>query len=218
LWNTLLLKINPENPQERLINQVVECLNDGGVIIYPTDTVYGMGCDIKNKKAIERLCKIKNVSPEKTNFSCICEDVSIISNYATGVSTRVYKLMKQALPGPYTFILKASKNVPSHFQSRKKTVGIRVVDNAIPTEIVRKLGNPIVTTSLKHETGVEEYNTDPELIYERYAKLVDIVIDGGIGGHTASTIIDCSGGDDEVIVVREGLGSLDILEIREDSE
>ena len=211
----MLLKINSDTPQERLIDQVVECLQNGGIIIYPTDTVYGMGCDIKNKKAIERLCKIKGVSPEKTNFSCICDDVSILSNYATGVSTRVFKLMKQALPGPYTFILKASKNVPSHFQSRKKTVGIRVVANNIPTEIVRKLGNPIVTTSLKHDDNLLEYNTDPELIYERYSKLVDIVIDGGIGGNVASTIIDCSGGDEEVIVVREGAGSLDILDIKE---
>lgn len=209
----MLLKINPENPQERLIEQVVETLRNGGLIIYPTDTVYGLGCDIKNKKAIERLCQLKGVAPEKTNFSCICADVSILSEYASGVSTKVYKIMKQVLPGPYTFILRASKNIPSYFQSRKKTVGIRVVNNEIPTAIVRALGNPIVTTSLKHEDKIREYNTDPELIYERYEKLVDIVIDGGVGGNVASTIIDCSE-DDSVIVVREGLGSIDFLDIQ----
>lgn len=211
----LLLKINPENPQERLIEQVVQTLKDGGLIIYPTDTVYGLGCDIKNKKAIERLCQLKGVSPEKTNFSCICADVGILSEYATNVSTNVYKMMKHALPGPYTFILRASKNIPSHFQSRKKTVGIRVVANNIPTEIVKALGNPIVTTSLKHEDSILEYNTDPELIYERYSKLVDIVIDGGMGGNVASTIIDCSE-DDNIVIVREGLGPIDFLDIQND--
>lgn len=206
----MLLRINKDNPQERLIDQVVECLQNDGVIIYPTDTVYGLGCNIHSKKAIERVCRIKNANPEKVNFSCICEDLSIVSEYANGVSTPIYKLMKKTLPGPYTFILKASKKIPRHFQSTKKTVGIRVVDHLIPTMIVRKLGNPIVTTSLKHEDEILEYRTDPELIYERYEKFVDIVIDGGYGGNVPSTIIDCSE-EDEIILIREGLGAIDIL-------
>jgi tRNA threonylcarbamoyl adenosine modification protein (Sua5/YciO/YrdC/YwlC family) len=207
----ILLKIHKENPQERLLQKVVACLQNDGVIIYPTDTVYGLGCDIKSKKAIERICLIKNLSPEKANFSCICQDLSIISEYAIGVTTPVYKLMKKALPGPYTFILKASKNIPRHFQSPKKTVGIRVVDNPIPTEIVRLLGNPIVTTSLKHEDEILEYNTDPELIYDRYKKVVDIVIDGGAGGNIPSTVIDCSN-ENEILVLREGLGDPGIID------
>ncbi|MCS6903863.1 MAG: L-threonylcarbamoyladenylate synthase [Bacteroidia bacterium] len=206
----MLLKIHKDNPQPRLIEKVVECLKNDGVIIYPTDTVYGLGCDIKSKKAIERICLIKNLDPEKNHFSCICENVSIISEYAVGVSTPVYKLMKKALPGPYTFILKASKNIPRHFQSPKKTVGIRVVDHPIPTEIVRLLGNPIVTTSLKHEDEIIEYNTDPELIYEKYKKLVDIVIDAGAGGNIPSTVIDCSD-ENNITVLREGLGDPSII-------
>jgi tRNA threonylcarbamoyl adenosine modification protein (Sua5/YciO/YrdC/YwlC family) len=211
----LILKINADNPQERLINQVVETLEKGGIIIYPTDTVYGIGCDIKNKAAVERICLIKGVDPQKTNFSCICESPAIISEYASGVSTPVYKLMKQVLPGPYTFILKASKRIPSHFQSKKKSVGIRVVDHKIPTAIVARLGNPILTTSLKDTDDILEYITDPELIFERYKKLVDIVIDGGIGGSIASTVIDCSEEDGTVTVVREGLGPIDVLDIQE---
>ncbi len=213
----LLLKINPENPQDRHIDRVVECLRDGGVIIYPTDTVYGLGCDIKNRKAIERVAQIKGVDPSRTNFSCICPDLSILADYTTGVSNTVFKLMKAALPGPYTFILPASKNVPSFFQSKKKTVGIRVVSNPIPTLIVQRLGNPIVTTSLKHDDEILEYNTDPELIFERWGKLVDIVIDGGPGGNIASTIIDCSEGEGQITVLREGLGSLDLLDIQDEN-
>ena len=212
----LLLNINPETPQDRHIDRVVECLRDGGVIIYPTDTVYGLGCDIKNRKAIERVAQIKGVDPARTNFSCICPDLSILADYTTGVSNTVYKLMKAALPGPYTFILPASKNVPSFFQSKKKTVGIRIVSNPIPTLIVQRLGNPIVTTSLKHDDQVLEYNTDPELIFERWGKLVDIVIDGGPGGNIASTIIDCSEGEGQITVLREGLGSLDLLDIQDE--
>lgn len=198
------------------MERVVETLKDGGVIIYPTDTVYGLGCDINNKKAVERVAQIKGVNPANANFSCICEDVSIISEYAAQVSTPVFKLMKQLLPGPYTIIVKASKSIPSHFQSKKKTVGIRVVDHNIPTEIVRRLGNPILTTSLKGDDEVLEYNTDPELIYERYKKLVDIVIDGGFGGNMPSTVIDCSQGDDNIAVLREGLGPIDMFEIEEE--
>ena len=210
----MLIHINPDNPQERLIDTVVESLRVGGLIIYPTDTVYGLGCDIRNKKAVEQLCQIKGLDPEKTHFSCICESVSIISDYATGVDTQVYKLMKQSLPGPYTFILKASKKIPSHFLSKKKTVGIRVVDHKIPTEIVRRLGNPIVTTSLRDDDDAQEYRTDPELMYDKYRKLVNIVIDGGPGGVEPSTIIDCSE-EGKIIIVREGLGSIDMLEMAE---
>lgn len=206
----MILKINPENPQERLLDKVVKCLQDGGVIIYPTDTVYGIGCDITQKKAIERICQIKEISPDKVNFSCICEDVSIIADYASGVTTPIYKILRKALPGPYTFILRASKKVPHFFQSARKTVGIRVVDHNIPTELVRLLGNPIVTTSLKHDDEILEYRTDPELIYERYAKLVDIVVDGGYGGNVPSTVIDCTD-EDHIQVVREGLGEVDFL-------
>ncbi|MCS7074814.1 MAG: L-threonylcarbamoyladenylate synthase [Bacteroidia bacterium] len=206
----MLLKINPQNPQERLLNKVVDCLRDDGVIIYPTDTVYGIGCDIHSKKAIERICRIKGVKAEKANFSCICESLSIISEYAIHVSTPIYKMMKRVLPGPYTFILQASKKIPRHFQSDKKTVGIRIVNHKIPTEIVRLLGNPIVTTSLKIPDTILEYPTDAEIIYEMYEKLVDIVIDGGPGGIHASTIVDCSSGEDFEII-REGLGSTEDL-------
>jgi len=203
----MLLRINPQNPQQRLIERVVECLRGGGVIIYPTDTVYGLGCDIKNKRAIERLAQLKGTTIEKANFACILADLSDISEYAVQISTPVYKTMKRALPGPYTFILRASKTIPHFFVSNKKTVGIRVVDHSIPSEIVRQLGNPIVTTSLRDEDLYEEYFSDPELIHERYKGLVDIVIDGGYGGLIPSTIIDCS--EDEFKVIREGLGPVD---------
>ncbi len=203
-----LLRINPDNPQPRLIQQVVDVLQNDGVIIYPTDTVYALGCDVKSKKGLEKIAQIKGVSLEKAHFSCICENVGIISEFAVGVSTPVYKTMKRLLPGPYTFILKASKKIPHFFLTDKKTVGIRVVDHKIPTEIVRLLGNPLVTTSLRDElTG---YPTDAELIYERYKKQVDYVIDGGAGGMIASTVIDCTG--DDMLIVREGLGPVDVLD------
>lgn len=204
----MLLAIHPTDPQQRLIDRAVEVLADGGVIIYPTDTVYGLGCDILNRKAIERVARLKGVDPEKANFACICADLSIVADYAVNVSTPVYKLMRQALPGPYTFILRASKNIPHYFQSRKKSVGIRVVDHPIPTRIVERLGHPILTTSLKDEQHYLEYPTDPREIYERYQRLVDLVIDGGPGGVEPSTIIDCSGGEGEIRVVREGKGPL----------
>ncbi len=205
----MLIVIHPENPQERLIKQVVECLKSDGVIIYPTDTVYAMGCDIKSKKAIEKICRIKGVNPEKEHFACIAENVKIISDYAIQVSTPIYKVMKKVLPGPYTFILKASKNIPRHFQSKRKTIGIRVVNHNIPTEIVKKLGNPILTTSLKSDDTYLEYMNDAKEIYQKYGKLVDMVIDGGNCGLIPSTLVDCS--DDEIIVLREGLGDTEIL-------
>lgn len=205
------LRIHPENPQERLIQKVVDSLRKGGVVIYPTDTLYAMGCDINNKKALERVCRIKGIKPEKANFSCICESLKIIGEYSVRVTTPVYKLMKRALPGPYTFILEASKSIPRHFQSSKKTVGIRVVDHPIPTAIVEQLGNPILSTSLHSDDSFMEYPSDPEEIYEQYKNLVDIVVDGGWGNLVPSTVINCSNGEDNIEVIREGLGSLDIL-------
>jgi tRNA threonylcarbamoyl adenosine modification protein (Sua5/YciO/YrdC/YwlC family) len=191
----------------RKMKQVVECLKDGGTVIYPTDTVYGLGCDIFNKDAVEKVCRIKKVKLEKMNFSFICNDLSHISDYTLNVDTPTYKLMKRCLPGPFTFILKANNTVPRLFKNKKKTVGIRVPDNEIARCIVRELGNPIVTTSVHHEDDVIDYITDPYAIYERYQNIVDIIIDGGTGGYHPSTVIDCTG--DEPLVLREGLGKLE---------
>jgi len=204
-----LLVIHPDNPQPQRIQRVVELLKKGGVIIYPTDTVYGIGCDIHNSRAIERICKIKGIAPNKNNFSFMCNDLSHIAEYTRNLPTPIFKLMKKALPGPYTFILTANNNVPKLLNIKKQNVGIRIPDHQIPLTLVRELGNPIVTTSLKDDDNVLEYTTDPELILERYLHLVDLVIDGGFGGNLPSTIIDCTGTDPEV--VREGKGSLDIL-------
>lgn len=203
----MIIAIHPDNPQDRLIKQVVDCLRQGGIIIYPTDTVYGLGCDIKNKKAVEQLCRIKGIKPEKAMLSCICEDLKTMGKYTLHVHTPIFKLMRHVLPGPFTFIVEASNEIPRHFQSRRKTVGIRVIDNAIATAIVRELGNPIASSSLREDDDIDEYITDPELIHDKYENLVDMVIDGGIGGYEGSTIIDCSR-PDEVIVVREGAGNI----------
>jgi tRNA threonylcarbamoyl adenosine modification protein (Sua5/YciO/YrdC/YwlC family) len=197
-----LIRIHPQNPEERKILEVVECLKDGGIVIYPTDTVYGMGCNIYNTKAIERISRIKNTKP--ANLSFICYDLSHISEYTNHVSTPVFKLMKKALPGPFTFILQASTKVPKILHTNKKTVGIRVPNHNIPRQIVKELGNPIITTSIKDDDEIIEYSTDPELIHEKFEKLVDIVIDGGYGGNIPSTVVDCTQGDFEV--VREGAG------------
>lgn len=205
----MILNIHPENPDPRRIEQVVDCLRKGGVIIYPTDSVYSIGCDLMNIKALERVAKIKNIKLEKANFSVICYDLSHISEYARPLDNAVFKLMKKALPGPYTFILNASGNVPKIFQSKKKTVGIRIPDNHIPREIVRLLGNPIVSTSVHDDDEIREYTTDPELIHEKYNHQVDIVINGGFGNLDASTIFDCTGDVPEL--VREGIGSTDVL-------
>jgi len=205
-----LIKIYPENPHPKRILEIVEVLRNGGVIIYPTDTVYGMGCDITNQKAIERVCQIKGVKPQKQNFSFICYDLSNISDYTRTVNTPVFKMMKKALPGPFTFILNANNNVPKLLNNKKKTVGIRVPDHSIPRMLVKELGQPILTTSIKDDDDVLEYSTDPELIYEKYRELVDVVIDGGYGNNVASTIVDCTG--EEIELVRQGLGELeDIL-------
>lgn len=205
----MLLKIHPEIPSQRQIEKVVECLKDGGIVIYPTDTVYGLGCDIFKSKAIERIARMKGLKPEKANFSFICHDMSQITDFTKPIDNNVFKLIKRVLPGPYTFILNASSTVPKYIQSRKKTVGIRIPDNNIPLEIVRQLGHPIMTTSIHDEDDLVEYTTDPELIYEKYRDLVDIVIDGGFGGNLASTVLDCTGS--EIVIVREGLGSLNIF-------
>ena len=188
-----LIKIYPENPDPRRIRKIVDILRDGGVIIYPTDTIYGMGCDIFNQKAVERVCQIKGVKPEKHNFSFICYDLSNISEFTRALSTPVFKLMKKALPGPYTFILEANNKVPKLLNNKKKTVGIRVPDHPIPRILVKELGQPILTTSIRDEDDVIEYSTDPELIYEKYKDLVDAVVDGGFGSNVASTVIDCTG-------------------------
>ena len=202
------IKIYEDKPNEAAIARVVKVLQDGGLVIYPTDTVYGLGCDITNTKALERIAKIKGVKLDKANFSFICHDLSNLSDYVKQIDTSTFKLLKKSLPGPYTFILPGNNNLPKEFK-KKTTVGIRIPDNSIALEIVRKLGNPIVSTSIRDEDDVIEYTTDPELIFEKWQNLVDMVIDGGYGDNTASTIIDLSG--DEPIVVREGKGSLDIL-------
>ena len=202
----MLLKIYPENPNPRYIRMVSECLSDGGIVIYPTDTVYGLGCDIFKAKAIERIAQIKGINVNKANFSFICNDLSQLSDYCKPISNDVFKLMRKNLPGPFTFILNANNNVPKLIQSKKKTVGIRIPDNNIPLEIVRELGNPIMSTSIHDDDEIIEYTTDPELIYEKYQNLVDIVIDGGFGDNEASTVIDCT--QDEITIIREGKGIL----------
>jgi tRNA threonylcarbamoyl adenosine modification protein (Sua5/YciO/YrdC/YwlC family) len=202
----MLLKIHPVNPEFRKIKMVTDCLSGGGVIIYPTDTVYGMGCDIYDSNAVERICRIKGIRPDKSNLSILCYDFSHLSDFAKPIDTPVYRVMRKAMPGPFTFILKANNNVPKLFKSKKKTVGIRIPDNKICADIVKELEHPIVSTSIHSEDTVIDYITDPELIYEKYEKLVDIVIDGGYGGNRPSTVVDCS--DGEFNVLRQGLGDL----------
>ncbi|PKP35362.1 MAG: threonylcarbamoyl-AMP synthase [Bacteroidetes bacterium HGW-Bacteroidetes-17] len=202
----MLLKIHPDNPNPRHIQTVLDCLIDGGIIIYPTDTVYGIGCDIYKTKAVEKIALIKGIKKEKANFSFICSNLSHISDFTHPINNEVYKMMKRNLPGPFTFILEANNKVPKLFQSKKKTVGIRVPDNNIIHEIVQKLGNPIMSSSVYDEDEIIEYTTDPELIHEKYGHLVDIVIDGGYGDNLPSTIVDCT--QDEITVIREGKGIL----------
>ncbi|MFT4642493.1 MAG: tRNA threonylcarbamoyl adenosine modification protein (Sua5/YciO/YrdC/YwlC family) [Candidatus Azotimanducaceae bacterium] len=202
------LRIYNENPNPKEIEKVVSVLRKGGLVIYPTDTVYGLGCDITNSKALEKIARIKGVKLEKANLSFICNDLSHLSDYVRQIDTRTYKILKRALPGPYTFILPGNNNLPKVFK-KKVTVGIRVPDNNIVQAIVRELGNPIVSTSIYDEDELIEYTTDPELIFEKWRNIVDIVIDGGYGDNQPSTVIDLT--DDEPIVIREGKGSLDIL-------
>jgi len=203
-----LLKIYEDNPNEAAVKKAVEVLKNGGLIIYPTDTVYGLGCDITNVKAVEKVAKIKGIKLEKANLSFICSDLSHISDYVKQIDTATFKLLKRALPGPYTFILPGNSNLPKVFKN-KKTVGIRVPDNNIIRAIVKELGNPIISTSIHDEDEVLEYSTDPELIFEKWENQIELVIDGGYGDNVPSTIIDLSGNEPEVI--REGKGDLDIL-------
>jgi tRNA threonylcarbamoyl adenosine modification protein (Sua5/YciO/YrdC/YwlC family) len=198
----MLLHIHPDNPQPRLLKQIVECLLDGGVIIYPTDTIYGIGCDISQPKAVERICRIKNVDPQKAQLSFICKDLSHLSDYTKSIDTPLYRMLKEHLPGPFTFILPASKQVPKILQSKKATIGLRVPDNKICHAIGDALGHPLLSASLPGDM-VEEY-TDPEVIFEKFKQQVDFVIDGGIGGMEPSTVVDCT--TDEWVVLRQGLG------------
>ena len=202
----MLLRIYPENPNPKEIKKVVDCLKSGGVIIYPTDTVYGIGCDVNNKKAMERVCRIKGLDIKKHNLAFVCYDLSHIATFTKQLATSTYKLMKKTLPGPYTFILEANNSIPKLFKNSKKEIGIRIPNNNIPREIVKELGNPIATTSVKDKDMLIEYSTDPELIYEYFNKLVDIVIDGGYGEDIASTIVDCTNNNPQII--REGKGDI----------
>ena len=202
------IKLYNENPNEKEIAKIVDVLRNGGLIIYPTDTVYGLGCDITNTKALEKIARIKGVKLEKANFSFVCSDLKNLSDYVKQIDSSTFKLLKRALPGAYTFIMQGNNNLPKDFK-KKKTVGIRVPDNLIARTIVERLGNPIVSTSIYDEDDVIEYTTDPELIFEKWQNLVDIVIDGGYGDNTASTVIDLSG--DEPMVIREGKGDISII-------
>lgn len=201
-----LLKIHPQNPEPRKIARVVEVLRNGGVIIYPTDTIYGIGCDLMNRKAVERVCKIMDIKPHKLDLSFICNDLSHISVYVKRIDTPVFKVLKKSLPGPYTFIFESSSKVPKILDVNKKTVGIRIPDHNIPRMIVAELGNPLITSSIKDDDHIKEYTTDPEEIYEDFKNQVDIVIDGGAGGNIPSTVVDCTSND--FVILRQGLGKL----------
>jgi len=200
----MLLKIYPENPNQKDIRQVVDVLKNGGIIIYPTDTVYGLGCDITNAKAVEKIARYKNVKVEKSNFSFICSDLSHLFGFSKPVSNQTFKLLKYYLPGPFTFILNANSNVPKYFKGKKKTVGVRIPDNQIIIDIVRALGNPIMSTSIHDEDEIIEYSTDPELIHEKFQDIVDLVIDGGFGDNIPSTIVDCT--EETPVIIRQGKG------------
>jgi tRNA threonylcarbamoyl adenosine modification protein (Sua5/YciO/YrdC/YwlC family) len=202
----MLVKLFNENPNPREILRIVDVLRDGGIIIYPTDTVYGLGCDITNARAVEKVARIKGVKVEKNNFSFICSDLSHLADYTKPIPNHIFKLMKKNLPGPFTFLLEANNNLPKYFKG-KKTVGIRVPDNNIIREIVRQLGNPILSTSIKDDDEILEYTTDPELIEEKYGEITDLVIDGGYGELIPSTIVDCT--SDEIEITREGKGVLE---------
>jgi len=202
----MLFKINAEHPEGRKIRQVAEKLDEGGIIIYPTDSVYGLGCDIFNQKAVERICWIRDLDPAKAMLSFICKDISQIAEYAHQLDNNVFKLMKRNLPGPFTFILRSNNKVPKLFKNRKRTIGVRIPDNPITMAIVEELGRPILTASLKTDDEVQEYVTNPAEFYDDYKKLVDIVIDGGVGHLEPSTVVDCTG--DEPVILREGIGEL----------
>lgn len=207
----MMIHVNDKQPQSQTIEQIVACLKDDGVIIYPTDTVYAIGCDISRPRAVEKVCRLKNMKPEKANFSFVCSDLSHLSEFTKPISNVVFRVMKKALPGPYTFILEANHNVPKLLkQNHKKTVGIRVPDNNICKAIVEALGNPILSTSLHNsDDEIVDYFSDPEVIHQQYEERVDMVINGGFGNIYASTVLDCS--SEEIVIVREGLGDLDVL-------
>jgi len=206
----MLLRLNEKNISSDTVSQIVDCLKNGGIIIYPTDTVYALGCDITNPKAVEKLCKLKGIKPEKSHFSFVCSDLSHLSEFTRAIPNHIFRVMKKALPGPYTFILEANGNVPKLLKQNKKTVGIRVPNNAICKEIVEALGNPLISTSLVDMSDdIVEYFADPEIINQQYEDKVDLIIDGGFGNIYPSTVIDCS--QDVIEVLREGLGSLDVL-------
>ncbi|MCI7376673.1 MAG: L-threonylcarbamoyladenylate synthase [Candidatus Limimorpha sp.] len=203
----MLLQIHPKNPNPRHIKMILECLNDDGVIIFPTDTIYGIGCSINSSKAFERIAQIKGVRKEKANFSFIFHDLSMLSQFTKPISNDLYKLMKRNLPGPFTFIVEANNNIPKLFQSKKKTIGIRIPEQPIITNIVRELGSPIMTTSILDEDEISGFLTDPEEIYDRYKDRVDLILDGGYGDNQESTIVDCT--DNDIVVLRQGKGVLD---------
>ena len=206
----MLVRVNENNIRSETISQIVDCLKSGGIIIYPTDTVYALGCDITQSRSIEKICRLKGIKPEKSNFSFVCSDLSQLSEFTKAIPNHVFRVMKKALPGPYTFILEANNHVPKLLKQNRKTVGIRVPDNPICREIVRQLGNPLISTSLLDaDDDILEYFADPEVINSRYGELVDMVVDGGFGNIYPSTVIDCS--NEEFEVVREGLGSLEVL-------
>lgn len=205
----MFIEIHQENPNPRGISKVVECLKDGGVVIYPTDTIYGIGCDIFQPKAVDRIAKIKGIDLKKQNFSFICSDLSHLSDYTLPIDRTLYKIMRKVLPGPYTFILNANSNIPKLFKIKKKTVGIRVPNHKIPICLVEEIGNPLLTTSLIENTENIESNIEPTLIYENYKNKVDIIIDGGLGKLTPSTVLNCT--KSEIEIIREGLGPIDLL-------
>ncbi|NRB50178.1 MAG: threonylcarbamoyl-AMP synthase [Saprospiraceae bacterium] len=202
----MLLKINPDNPEGRKISQVASILRDGGVIIYPTDTVYGLGCDIFNPKAVEKICRLRGLKPEKAMLSFICKDIRQIAEYAFQIDNDVFKTLKRNLPGPFTFVLKSNNQVPKLFKNRKRSIGVRIPDNRIAQAIVEELGRPILSLSLKSDDEILEYFTDPIDIFDDFKKLTDVVIDGGMGANVPSTVVDCMG--DEMVILRQGAGEL----------
>ncbi|MDQ1297293.1 MAG: Threonylcarbamoyl-AMP synthase [Bacteroidota bacterium] len=204
----MLIKIYPENPNQRHIRQIVDLLEIGGIIIYPTDTVYAMGCDIKATRSIEKIARLKGLNPHNPDLSLIFHDMSQLSDYTIIRDNTIFKLLKRNLPGPFTFIVQANSQIPRMFKNKKKTVGIRIPDNSIVLELVRELGRPVITTSIHDPDEIIEYTTDPELIHEKYSDFADIVIDGGYGKNEASTIVDCTGGEPEIL--RQGLGILEL--------
>lgn len=208
--SAIFLNIHPKNPEQRKIAQVVDILKKGGIIIYPTDTIYGIGCDLLNRKSIERLCKIMGVKPQKLDLSFICNDLSHISEYVRRIDTPVFKIMKKSLPGPFTYLFESSSKVPKILDVNKKTVGIRIPDHPIPRELVAQLGNPLITASIKDDDKIKAYTTDPEEIYEDFKNVVDVVIDGGPGGNVPSTVVDFTGR--APVLIRDGLGDFNAFQ------